>query len=187
MRGVAQSWKKTLCVKGSWGWHCRYLTSVMDSIHWKVLAVLLNRVNGSHRVNEFFARVNEISVHNFLYPFGTCICLVFLTQNISAIVNTMENVKRSKFASSGFSILSLQKNCTLVQLTAYITWWGRFHQESPCFVQSSGGISAVLSARASCTHVQSFSARIAVGLLLKVSGTWTWTLISAVLSVEVQA
>jgi len=39
----------------------------------------------------------------------------------------------------------------------------------PCFIYSSDGISAVFSARASCTLVQNFSARIAG--LSKVSGT----------------
>ena len=43
----------------------------------------------------------------------------FFTQNISAIVNIMANFKRSNFASSAVSyLLSLQKNRTVMQLTA---------------------------------------------------------------------
>jgi len=79
------------------------------------------------RVNEIFARVNErkgvneISVANFLYPKIPCICLVFFTQNISAIMNKMAKFKLCNFASSAVNNLSLQKNRTLVQLTAFIT------------------------------------------------------------------
>jgi len=52
-----------------------------------------------------------------------------------------------------------------------------------CFVQPSGGISAVLSAQASCAPGQKLSARIAVQL--NMSGTWTFSRVA--LSVEVQA
>jgi len=64
--------------------------------------------------------VNEISVPNFLHPLITCIVL-FFTQNVTAIVNKTANFKRSKFASSAVSNLSLQKKRIVVQLTVYIT------------------------------------------------------------------
>jgi len=42
------------------------------------------------------------------------------TQNTSANVNEMANFKRSKFASSAGSNLTLQENCTMVESTASI-------------------------------------------------------------------
>jgi len=127
-----------------------------------------------HRVNENVARVNErigvneMSVPNFLYPLVTCICFAFLTQNLSAIVN--------KSQTSSVLTLCLQQSATY-HFRKAVLWCNslcllcngdRFHREMPCFIQLSGGISAVLSMWASCTLVPKVSVRIAV--LSKVSG-----------------
>jgi len=103
----------------------------------------------------------------------------FFTQNISAIVNTMATFKRSNFASSAVRNPSLQKNRTMIQLTASVG----IDFTKRCHVLFNPVVESLLcSAWPSCTPVQKFSARIAV--LSKVSGTWT--LISVALSVKVK-
>jgi len=90
--------------------------------------------------------------------------------------------KRSNFASSAVSNLSLQKTYCGAINCAYYVMGTRFHRGMPCFIQSSGGISALLFAWTSCTAVRKSSARIAVRS--KVSDIWT--LIRGALAVEVQ-
>jgi len=91
----------------------------------------------------------------------------------------MANFKRSNFVSSAVRNPSLQKNRTMMHLTASmgIDFTERCHVLFNPVVES-----LLCSAWPSCTPVQKLSARIAV--LSKVSGTWT--LISVALSVKVQ-